>query len=318
MKKTHKKLFGLFGLGVVAAATAAALAMPNNPNAVATASSTSFTDTITVRVVGSEVDVTITEPLGDPTTVMPQQGISFNYSGADSVTAYLEYTNVNGNKYTYFIANIPAAQEPGTFTTTLNLADYGLGDPDYDHGYGDYTLIVVSSAGGVEDEDRAEFSYYPVIGDAEQKDDTNIVNVDLEYDQSDASIIKTIVVNVYDENNNLVKSETVSYPTDAIAIDFGDLKDGNYRITATAYDSEGQLYREYTMFVDYKAPTEEDKKVVPVPNTGGIFKDTNISQTDYLITGLIIFGVVAVAGIVFMMRNDKKTTTNTKKNGRRK
>ena len=317
MKKTHKKLFGLFGLGVVAATTAVALAMPNNPDALATATSTSFTDTISVRVVGSEVDATITEPLGDPTTVMPGQEIAFDYSGADTVTAYLEYTTKAGNKYTYFLANISAGQVPGGWTDTLDLANYGLGYPDYDHGYGDYTLIVISTTGSITDEDRATFSYLPVVGDAEQKDDTNVVNVNLEYDVTDASIIETVVLNVYDENGDLVKTVTVDYPTEAVEIDFGDLSDCNYKITAMAYDGEGQLYKEYTMQVDYKAPSGEDKKVVPVPNTGGIFKNSNISQTDYLITGLIIFGVVAIAGIVFMMRNDKKTPT-TKKTGRRK
>ena len=312
MKKTQKKLFGLFGLGVVVATTAVALALPNNPEALATST---VVDTITVTVVGTEVDATITEPLGAPIFVTPEQGIVFNYSGADTVTATLEYTNRNGSTYTYPVTNISAGQAAGTFADTLNLADFRLGYSDYDYGYGEYKLIVAATTGGVTDTDYATFSYYPVIGDAEQEEGTDTVDVDLSYDQSDASVIDTVVINVYD-GDKIVKSVTVDYPADTAKIDFSGLESGKYRITATAYDENGLLYKSYTMYVDYTP----QRQVIPVPNTantGGMFKDSNISQTDYLVTGLIIFGVVAVAGIVFMMRNDKNTP-RTKKTNRRK
>ena len=312
MKKTQKKLFGLFGLGVVVATTAVALALPSNPEALATST---VVDTITVTVVGTDVDATIVEPLGDPIFVTPEKEIIFKYHSASTVTAVLEYTNKDGNKYTYPIADIDAGQQDGTFTGTLNLADYRLGESDYDYGYGEYKLIVTAVSGSLTDTDYATFSYYPVIGDAAQEEGTDTVNVDLSYDQSDASIIDTIVINVSD-GDEVVKSITVNYPADTAQIDFSGLESGNYKITVTAYDENGLLYKSYTTYVDYV----EQGRVIPVPNTantGGMFKDSNISQTDYLVTGLIIFGVVAVAGVVFIMRNDKKTPRAKKANRRK-
>ena len=51
------------------------------------------------------------------------------------------------------------------------------------------------------------------------------------------------------------------------------------------------------------APDDEEDEDIVVPNTGGLFESLNISQSDYLITGLIIFFVVGVGGAIFIAKS---------------
>ena len=84
---------------------------------------------------------------------------------------------------------------------------------------------------------------------------------------------------------------------------------GNYTVEITAYNAEGELLygKPYYTSVYYEA--------IPVPDTGGMFVGLNISKTDYLITGLIIFSVTAVLGFVFVAkgRGNKNRLTARRK-----
>ena len=44
-----------------------------------------------------------------------------------------------------------------------------------------------------------------------------------------------------------------------------------------------------------------------VPNTGGLFAGLNISKVDYLVTGLIAFGMVGIFGIWFILKDRKSS-----------
>ena len=322
MKKHTKKVLGLFGLGAVAGITALAIALPNNPEASAVEST--VVDTIQVRVVGSEVDATITAPVDGSVFVSPEQKLSFDYANANTVTASLEYTNRSGNTYSYpGITILTPDYSAGSYEQILNLSNYGIEYPDYDYGYGHYKITVESAGvGGVTDISYTTFDYLPVTGTVEQEKGTNNVKVDLDYDTSDDSNVKNVTITITDEGGNVVVEPIVlDRPATEANFDFGNLglPDGTYTVTIIANGENGPLYTEYVTKVTF---SNINPPIVPVPSTadtGGMFKNNNISQTDYLITGLVIFGIVDIAGVAFIMRNDKKTAKTSKaKSGRRR
>lgn len=187
-----------------------------------------------------------------------------------------------------------------------------------DYGYGEYLVKAVAIGyNDVTDEDYVTFYYLPVVGEATENSSIGGYDVDLQYSADDGTVdtgeVSKIIVNVYDSNGNLIEGLSpveVLPPTTHIELPFEkyNLPTGTYTISISAYNIDGEeLYKPYEIEVYYQAPA------LPVPNTGGIFQDLNISRTDYLITGLIIFGIVAVAGVTFIIRNDKKKVTGKRK-----
>ena len=51
---------------------------------------------------------------------------------------------------------------------------------------------------------------------------------------------------------------------------------------------------------------DDDDDFLAVPNTGGLFGALNISKTDYLITGVIVFLLTGIFGAVFIAKRQKK------------
>ena len=303
MKKTQKKILGLAGLLAVSAMTVVAVLMPG-PGALA-ATSTSMTDTLTVRVVGEAGNITIKHPTNDQILVNPDQSIDYDFEHIETVTATLEYTDLDGNTHTIDLGTFTHTFSPegrfGSNSIPINLADYGYGD------------FVVKLAGMGDDEvpveKFVEFSFAPVTGEANQDPNTGDVVVDLDYD-TDNEDIDHIQINVYDKDGNLIESlspTNVPRPQTSVTLPFvgNEIPDGLYTIEIIAIDDAGEpLAPPYYTDVDYKTP------VIPVPdaggesapNTGGFFVGLNISKTDYLVTGLIIFFIAGISGIVFVTK----------------
>lgn len=198
------------------------------------------------------------------------------------------------------------------------FADKNIDIHASDYGYGEYTVIVKGTGfDGVFDEDYVTFYYYPVYAEASKNDEIGGFDLNLEYSADDGTIdtgaVAKMMVNVYDSNGQKVRelsSIKVLPPTTHIELPFEQygLSTGTYTIKITAYDKEGnKLYKDYELEVYYEAP------YIPAPNTGGIMGNLNISNTDYLITGITIFGIVAIAGVVFITKNDKKRSTRRRK-----
>ena len=200
-----------------------------------------------------------------------------------------------------FVALVPQA--------AVSAVDIDINASDY--GYGDY-IITVRGTGmdGVYDEEFVAFSYYPVYAEATEDDEVGGYVVDLEYSADDGSTeelgeVAEIVINVYDGNGNLVEGLspiTVTPPTNKVELPFDDygLDSGTYTISISAYNRDGEeLYKAFEIKVDYEA--------IPVPDTGGLFQNLNISKTDYLVTGLLIFAVVGIGGIIFINKRSKRS-----------
>lgn len=295
MKRKHKKVVGFLGLIAVAAMTVVAALLPT-PNTQAT---TAVTDTITVRVVDNTPEIIMISPVEGSEFTYPNQEISFDYSDSNTVTATLYYTDNAGEEYTYVLTGLNPDFYPGSETLDTDLAFYG---------YGDFTLTVKGEGlDGVYDEQVTHFSYIPVKTTATE-DQNHDVKVDLDYNPENTDVQK-IVIEVRDENGNPIEGldpTTVYPPATDTTINFSDadLPEGTYVITVTTYDGEGNIvYRTYELRFDYEGPEE-----IPLPDTGGLFAGIDISKTDYLITGIVIFSMIAIAGIMMLTNKREKNT----------
>ncbi len=114
-----------------------------------------------------------------------------------------------------------------------------------------------------------------------------------------------------------------------LPLDQHKLKAGNYLVTLVAYnaaeENENTIVAIASEDVPYSPkgsggkptdpdnpdnpdnPDEPDKPTTPeVPGTGSIFRDLNISKADYLVVGLIAFGMVTGFAIFLIVRRNKR------------
>lgn len=295
MKKTHKRLLGFAGLTLVAAMTVFAAFMPG-PGAVA---ANSVTETVVVRVLSQTISVDITNPKNGEETVQTNQIIKFDYNNAKTITINIKHTAEDGTETTGVINYTP---EEGSISGSVPINLYE------EYGYGDFIIeIEATNADGFSDRDAIEFTLVPITGEAEQDENTDDVNVDLNYDTENPDI-DYIEINVYDKSGNLIRSVSpvrVPRPTTSAKLPFAEnnIPDGEYIIEITAMDINGNpIQPPYRTGLDYKV------SAIPVPDTGAAFAGLNISKSDYLITGLIIFFLVGIFGAVFISKkaHDKK------------
>ena len=303
MKKTKKQLYGFAGLLLVTAMTAFAAALPN-PEAEAVSS---VTDNIVVRVIASTPHVDTTNPKNNSVFVNPNQTISYNYEKVDTVTVDVEYRDDLGNVVTRRLQTLNPAGQPGSSNIPLDLKQ--------EFGYGKFqvTVIGTNTNTGVFDEKNITFSLYPVIGEANQPKKGDDVEVNLDY-YANSVDLDYIEVDVFDANGNLLVPLSplrVNRPIKSATLPFTqyNLPAGTYTVKFTPFDNQNrQLYTPYQVQVNYRLPDQSNDPYdtdLPVPNTGSFFGGTNISNSDYLITGLIIFGTIGIFGVYFILKDRK-------------
>lgn len=300
MKKTPKKIFGILGLLAVILMTVFAATMPIKS---ASAAGT-LTDTIIVTVKSNGAWIDIEYPANDSIISRPKQTVTFKYEELSKVTAQLIYTDGGGTTHTVDLDEIVLDDESGEMEIPVDISGYG---------YGDFTIkLLGEGTDGVPYEDAISIEYYPVITTVEQDPTTEDVFANLDYDLDNPDI-DTIELNVYDadEPDKLLWTTTVPRGTTQVELPFAEenFLTGQYIIATIAHDASGDdLYEPYVVGLDYSrksAPGED----VPVPNTGNLTNDFNISKTDYLITSLIILFITSVSGIYFIThrkRNSRK------------
>lgn len=116
---------------------------------------------------------------------------------------------------------------------------------------------------------------------------------------------------VYDKNGNEIfrfKVPVTSATTNHIELPFDlyNLPDGEYLVAVIpyAYDENGNLVpliseeeaKKNAIKIYYGAPE--------VPNTGDFFSSLNLSEKDFLLTGLIIFAAVTAGGVFFLKKKE--------------
>ena len=292
MKKTHKKILGIFGLIIVATITAVAAFMPTP----ATQAVSSVTDEITVRVIDSVPEITISGIENGTIVVSPEQTFNVHYRNTADVKVTVVFTNVAGTKTTYLLDEFDADYNEGEKSYTI---------PNY--GYGTYQVNVRGEGHeGAWDSDAVEYYYYAAYAEVVDENGKKYVDVYYDSEAEGEDKVDKIEIRVYDENGNEVSFSplVVTTPTDRIELPFEEygLPDGTYTVKVIAYNQDGeQLGAPYIFTVVYKSAS-----TVEVPDTGGLLQNTNISKTDYLVAGLITFGLTAIAGVLFILRRERK------------
>lgn len=286
MKRTQKRIFGVFGLFIVAIMTILAAMVPS-PEASA---NSSVTDVIRIRVVGSVVSAKFTKPSENIIITDDEVNYAFNYENADEVKLSLSYTDKNGD--TINLPNYEVYPDLGYIAgdknETLDFAALGLS-------FGKYilSLYATGSEGTELLYDSISVEYVPVIASASQNEDDGLVDI---YLDSYSDQVDTVEIYI---DGELIATVNKDDFDEVIELDFGDRASGEYTLDIIAKGADGEiLYKPYQVTVEYEG--------INVPNTGFFFQNMNISREDYLITGLIIFFVFGIVAFGVVARGSKR------------
>lgn len=285
MKKTHKRVVGFFGLLLVAAMTIFAATLPDAPRA--SAITDSVVDTLQIRVIGDTPSAKFVIPTENVDTSDPAQSYKVDYENITDLVIKLVYTNEEGVVGDEVILGEYHDLDfyPGSVENDLDLAEYG---------YGKFVLSTygTSFSGNEMYLDGISFVYTPIIVSAEQDEDTGLVNARIEEYGDDVE-----TVDIYFEGEYL-KTVARDDFDEIVKLSLGRRESGYYNLVFVAKNGSGKV-----LGTSYKALFYYN--IIYVPDTGGLFKNLNISKADYLITGLIIFFVFGIAAFVMIVRRER-------------
>ncbi len=311
MRKTHKKVIGAFGLVAVVAMTVFAAFLPG-PKASAL---TNVSDTVMITVINTEQppSAAINSPDSGDKFLTPDHNIEIGFNNLKQYKIVLTYTDENGNETTETIAEDNNPPEVGP-------ASYDFRSIAERFGYGKY-LIQLEAVGNDDSVlgDTIEFEYVAIEAETSTDSETGNTYVDLDFDQNQDELtddlkIDHIILTILDENGIEVPGISpivVKPPVGRVEIPFGDdVPAGKYTIVAQPYNAAGDsLFQTVTLTVEY----DGGSIVVPsTADTGGLFKNLNISRTDYLVTGIGVFLIVGIGGIIFMRKHSCTTGKHKK------
>lgn len=324
MKKTQKRVFGFFGLVLVAAMTFLAAITPT-PGASATTASVE--DTLVIKVINEDGNphVKITSPTNGLVTYADSVDFTIDYNSTDK--SFLDVTYIGQNsdgtdKEPVVItdyATFDLDYHAGTDTVPISLL--GHGEQEFGYGKFIFSLRNIGIAGVEVPGEQISIMYSPISVDVnsdEEKDGSVNANVGFET-ETDPETGKTVPTTVgkieivvrysdgiivygpkyYDPKELIDKDGNIK----DINIPFGDFanKTDTYQISVTAYGKDGNYL--------YTITKDRYYVVTPVPDTGMFFQELNISKEDYLISGLIVFFIFAVVGFAIVSKNHKKSNT---------
>lgn len=299
MQKTKKQILGLIGLAFVGLMTAVAYCLP-----APTAAAESANIDVVVTVHSDNTSITILQPADGAETSDGSTKVAVQYSEADRIDFRLTYTDADGQVQTINLPSYDPAEPNGTYEFDLDLSQYG---------YGDFVLTTTaSSADGSAHEDAVSFSYQSaVIGDGGTNEDGNpVITIDPsdDVDHGDVQIYDKDGNPIFvDEDGNetpiVVDRDDIDPETGEIKVELPlddyDVPEGEYTGVVITYDKDGNVIGRHT-FTFYYKPTPK------LPNTGSVLANLNIARADYIITGLIFFGLVAGFAIYLIGRRSHR------------
>ncbi len=322
MRKTHKRILGFAGLGLVAATTAVAAAIPS-PIAAATTTS-SVVDTIKVTVLSPNPDLIPSTDKGDIITT-PEYDFSVAYSSLIHIKVTLKNYDADGNvKISEVLWDTDLDASANSKDFNLNLDDYG--------GYGDF-VITFEGEGAVKVEQILTVKYVIDERNLETNKQTGEAVTPVTVPDDTATTIETYIYNPDGSLARILKAdiasgvESVYGPDGSLLFTINDgYKNGQLTITL-----EGLPYKDdYSGEIVFR---DADDALVSgsillsikhqgespvVPDTGSFFKGLNITREDYLITGLIAFMVIGVVAFGIVKRGRGAEKKSTRINGKRR
>ena len=293
MKKHKKRILGLVGLFGVIGMTAFAINLPT-PSAIAASGSASATITVMVEN-PNQVIVDILSPLDGSTLINNNLSVFYNHANVNSFTATLN-EEVSG----IINSDIFAPASP----TGSGTYDYVLPN------YGKYTFTLSGTGDEGLDEDSISFEFIPLDVEDVSKTEEGDPVIEVDYDPIEVCYI---MVQAYTKPSFTPLFEpplsvTLSSLDDnTINIPFleHEAKSGEYQIEIQSYSCSDSdpIYEPLIIPFTYTEPEAPD--VPDVPKTGALLEKLNISKTDYLISGLLIFFFTGIALLVFVKKKSK-------------
>ncbi|MBQ9020269.1 hypothetical protein IJ096_03035 [Candidatus Saccharibacteria bacterium] len=343
MQISKKRILGAAGLTLVAGTTVVAHNI-QTPSAYAESADVQIrtvviSDNLNVEIEGQIQDgsetskSTIQVPVNLTDIVTLRYTVTASQEGKESVMVDSKTVDVTENGINVYGERTVSAQAEGDeeddysgiYGITLPLREYAdslIANHGYD-GTKDivFTLRVVGTGyGGATDEDSISFTYGAVtidpgtnINPDAPEGETNVPtdeNGDPEITIGTGEETETIHVVVRDPVTGEVVWEG-DFPagTDVttIKLPFAEngIGSGNYIIEVTAYDENGNVVGTSSLDMRYVRPDGLDD--LGLPNTGSItIAGLNIARADFLISGAIIFFLVAAGGIFLIRRKQTR------------
>jgi len=237
MKRAHKNILGLSGLGLVAAITTFAATLP----APVAGAVSSVTDTIQVTVVPDHPSVTLTTGSGGEVT-SPGYNFSLSYADLSHLTVTLvKYDSEGTIIYSETLLDEDSDWQPGTRDFNLNLDNYG--------GHGHFVITATGVGyGSVIVEDALEVVYKHGSddgGDVNPGDDGDVdINTDIPTAQ-----VKTVTATLYNSAGENVWSSVLNDPSESETLDFSSLPAGIYTLETISRDGDGNVLERLTRII---------------------------------------------------------------------
>lgn len=306
MQKTKKQILGIAGLLAVGVMTTIACSLPA-PDAAAVNASSAGDVNINVNINEGNTRITLLSPLDNSAFVNPNAEVSSSYEDATKLEYYLSYTKDDGTEEEVNVeSTFVHTQTSGTHTFNLDLSPYG---------YRQFKLRAVAyGSSNATREDTVAFDYRALIADFEGTDKNGNPILDAEV----SSEVEKLRVQVYDNDGKplfvnadgqeepvMLSRSDIDPATGKItsALPFGKYGAGagEYTAVISAYNADDSIISMVTLDVKYAIETPD------TPNTGSaLFGGLNISRLDYLLTGLIAFGIAAGFAIYLVQRKNRR------------
>lgn len=329
MRKTKKQLLGFVCLAAVAVMTAIAISLPV-PDAAAADEEQASAES------GAEVQVYVLPEEGRPTArftninnndvwTEPNKTIKIAHSGTTELKISATYKIGEQEKteevktiatpdkdgVASFDYNFPAGAE----SVTMKVTPYYNGLPGTDDYVSFSYRAMATSMGAVNTENNnptVKFRANSQVNSIEAfVYNLKGESVFIDKEQGDVPIIidwssrnaETGLVNITlpDGTKTTAKYDAkTGEATIELPMDKAKASKGTYTLVARAYGKNG----------DYISMNEErfdyDPKAPKLPDTGSVFGGLNITKADYLVTGLIAFGLAAGFALVLIFRRNHR------------
>jgi len=317
MRKTQKQILGFAGLAAVGVMTATAYMIPA-PNAAAEAGHGIYSEKADDDE-DFKVQVTVTAGAPSATVVTPADGqeyntnvvpVSIRYEMISKLVSTLQYTDEDGKLQEVTVDEYTPtgeAQDGGVRSFSINLSSYGSQNGQYK-----LTTRAYDLQGNPRQSDVVTFGYTSTVVTPQPKPEEG-GNPTIDVDVNDD--VDKVIIQIYDKDGKPILVDKDGNET-PIIVNKDELKDGNvlvelpleqygvkegeYTITIDSYDKNGKQLSAKVTQVDYKPATPE------IPNTGNLIGDLNISRLDYIVTGLIAFGLIAGFAVYLVLRKSRR------------
>jgi hypothetical protein len=302
--KKHAKLIGSLGIVAAMSMSIFAIASPAMAEDLIPLdkehSRTSEDVTVRIKVVGEAPAVEIDTPLDGAVIIGKSFQVRTNYEKSSSLNYQLIHIDTDGTRTAYDLPEKVVAStgvNDGTDSFTIDITNYGGKNGDY--------ILKVTANGAGSTTDSVQFSVVSF--------DFNVKGIEENTNNPIITIVKSpgvyrSLVQVFNEGGDAIFEEPIEVilnpngNTDVtLPLARYGVSQGKYKIVATPYDEEGNIYDlAVEHFVNYKP-----KSAPVVPDTGSVLENLGLSRQDLISTGIALLFVCVFFGVLIIAKRNR-------------